>query len=426
MNPALGLSYFTKALKYARLADDECTYHSVLCNLAMAYHRQGDTAGLIYSLEVLDIGIARNDPYLTYCGAIVTASMHYLMNDYPTALKYMEMAIDKGGEYADLADAYSLYANILVRLGREREAVDYYHRSLEHIGEDRNNILAYTNYGNYLVEKGRYGAAIEILEQGLAYIDKRNNAHYRYRLYEKLSEAYERAGLPYRALSYYKKFHVETDSVFNLSRERAIDEFRIKYEHQKQKKEIQKQKLAFLRQRQKLNVTVSATLLFIGVSVMLWISIRSKNRRYRQIVRQQHELLRKEKMIDDLSEKYTASSLSQEMGQSLFARFEKLVKSEKIFRDSGITIDKVAKSLSTNRSYLSQVINENSGGSFLQYITSARIDEARRILSGPAGDEVQIKSLAYELGFSTPATFSSSFKSAIGMLPSKFRAEMRK
>ena len=39
---------------------------------------------------------------------------------------------------------------------------------------------------------------------------------------------------------------------------------------------------------------------------------------------------------------------------------------------------------------------------------------------------MRIKALAYELGFATPETFSATFKRSIGMLPTKFRKEMRR
>ena len=63
--------------------------------------------------------------------------------------------------------------------------------------------------------------------------------------------------------------------------------------------------------------------------------------------------------------------------------------------------------------------------SFSQYINSCGIDEARHILSETDND-IQIKALAYELGFATPETFSATFKRSIGMLPTKFRKEMRR
>ena len=163
----------------------------------------------------------------------------------------------------------------------------------------------------------------------------------------------------------------------------------------------------------------------------MFIAYRRKNQRYRQIVRQQHELIQKEKTIKELysqsegGRKYPVSSLSDEKGQALFSEFEKLMRTEKIYRRSDITVDKIADRLETNRTYLSRAINENSGMSFSQYINSCRIDEARHILSETDND-IQIKALAYELGFATPETFSATFKRSIGMLPTKFRKEMRR
>ena len=96
------------------------------------------------------------------------------------------------------------------------------------------------------------------------------------------------------------------------------------------------------------------------------------------------------------------------------------MRTEKIYRRSDITVDKIADRLETNRTYLSRAINENSGMSFSQYINSCR-----HILSETDND-IQIKALAYELGFATPETFSATFKRSIGMLPTKFRKEMRR
>ncbi len=431
MNYLGGLSHFVKALRYAELSPDKHSYPVILNNIAMAHYLRNDPNGLKYSLEVIDRGITDSDSLLIYSGSFVSAYMYYLQEDYTEALRHIEEALRTGGNYIEYAEAYSLYANILVRVGREREAVGYYKRSLDHVGKEKSNTLAYLNYGSYLIGKGAASRAAEILEKGLDFVNKRNNAFYRYQLYEKLSEAYELADKPCTALKYYKIYHNEFDSIFNIARERAINELRVQYESEKQEKELRGKKLDLLREKQKLNVTVFAVVILTGLLLALFITYRRKNRHYRQIVRQQHELIRKEKIIEKLygqsdnSGKYTVSSLSDEKGQVLFAEFERLMKTEKIYRERDLTIDKVADRLDTNRSYLSRAINENGGMSFTQYINSYRIDEARHILS-EANSDIQIKVLAYELGFATPETFSSAFKKAIGMLPTKFREEIRK
>lgn len=427
MNYLKGHSYFMEALKYAAMSPDRQGYSIILINLGTAHYLRGDTNGLKYSLEAVEIGKETNDPQLLYSGSFVTAYMYYLMEDYAAALRSIETALESGGPYVEFVESYSLYANILVRLGREQEAVHYYRRSLELAETEKGSALVFTHYGDYLIEKGRPGDAIAVLEKGLDYAERRNNAFYRYLIYEKLSKAYELDGQPRRALEYYKIYRNETDSVFHIGRERAINELRVQYESEKQENELREKELVLLRQEQKLDVAVLVAIVLVGVVIGLWTDNRRKNRRYRQIAIQQHDLMHKERVIEELQErggKYTVSSLSDEKGQALFAEFERLMK-EKNYRERNITIEKVAQTLSTNRSYLSRAINENSGMSFSQYIDSQRIDEARRVLSD-ANNDIQIKELAYHLGFSTPETFSASFRKSIGMLPSKFREQMRK
>lgn len=431
MNYLGGLSYFMEALKYAELSPDEQSYPIVLNNIAMAHYLRNDPNGLKYSLEVVDIGTASGDPLLLYSGSFVTAYMYYLQGDLEKALRYLETALAVGGNYIEYAEAYSLYANILAGLGRKSEAETYHKRAVAHVGSENSNTLAYLNYGSYLMENGSADRAADVMERGLEFVDRRNNAFYRYQLYEKLSEAYELAGRPKAALDYYKKYHAEFDSIFNIGRERAINELRVQYESEKQEKELRGKELDLLRERQKLNIAIFAVVFLSGLLAVLVIAYRRKNQYYRQIVRQQHDLIQKEKVIGELyvqtegERRYAVSSLSDEKGQALFSKFERLMRTEKCYRESDITVNKIADLLGTNRTYLSRAINENSGMSFSQYVNSCRIDEARHILSDSDND-VQIKALAYELGFATPETFSSTFKKAIGMLPTTFRKEMRR
>ena len=300
MNYLEGLSYFMKALKYAEQSSDKHSYPVILNNIAMAHYLRNDPNGLKYSLEVIDIGTANDDPLLLYSGSFVTAYMYYLLGDYAAALDHIGRALDVGGKYIEYAEAYSLYANILVRVGRESEAAAYYKRSLEHVGTEKSNTLAYLNYGSYLIGKGAAAEAAEVLEKGLDFVNKRNNAFYRYQLYEKLSEAYELADRPRTALKYYKNYHHEFDSIFNVERERAINELRVQYESEKQEKELREKELDLLREKQKLNVTIFVVVILAGLLAALFITYWRKNQRYRQIVRQQHELIRREQVIEKL------------------------------------------------------------------------------------------------------------------------------
>jgi len=94
-----------------------------------------------------------------------------------------------------------------------------------------------------------------------------------------------------------------------------------------------------------------------------------------------------------------------------------------LYRKRELTKENVAEILQTNRTYLSQVINQQTGMSFTYYVNSYRIKEAVKILSDP-GNTVLLKALAFDLGFSSINTFYSSFQTIVGMPPSTYRKKI--
>ncbi|MBP3350214.1 MAG: helix-turn-helix transcriptional regulator, partial [Bacteroidaceae bacterium] len=108
----------------------------------------------------------------------------------------------------------------------------------------------------------------------------------------------------------------------------------------------------------------------------------------------------------------------------LFEGLENLMKNEKVFRDADLTIEKLAQMLNTNRSYLSQVINESSGLSYSAYINNYRIKEAIELLSDSANNE-PIKAIAISIGYNSLSNFFTIFKNKVGMSPSAYRENVQ-
>ena len=107
----------------------------------------------------------------------------------------------------------------------------------------------------------------------------------------------------------------------------------------------------------------------------------------------------------------------------MFMRIERLMTGDRIYRENGLTRDKVAERLGSNRTYISQVINDKTGMSFLAYINSYRIEEAIELLSDPAND-IPLKALSSDLGFSSISTFYKLFSEKVGMPPAKYREKI--
>lgn len=84
---------------------------------------------------------------------------------------------------------------------------------------------------------------------------------------------------------------------------------------------------------------------------------------------------------------------------------------------------KTAKLLNTNRTYLSQVINEYAE-SFTAYVNQFRLNEAIEILSDPDSTD-SLKTIGLSVGFASPSNFYTLFRNKVGMAPSVFRENAR-
>ncbi len=88
---------------------------------------------------------------------------------------------------------------------------------------------------------------------------------------------------------------------------------------------------------------------------------------------------------------------------------------ERVFTDSTITLDKLAKQLGTNRSNLSKAINTGLGVNFTTYLNSYRIKEAIRIFNEQAHSSLTVESIGQLCGFNTRQAFHRAFKHETGM-----------
>ena len=93
---------------------------------------------------------------------------------------------------------------------------------------------------------------------------------------------------------------------------------------------------------------------------------------------------------------------------------------EQLYKDSLLSLQKLAKRLNVPAKHLSQIINENSGDNFNEFINKYRIREAQRLLT-QSTEKYNILQIAYEVGFNSKSTFNTTFKKHTGTTPSWYR-----
>ncbi len=121
--------------------------------------------------------------------------------------------------------------------------------------------------------------------------------------------------------------------------------------------------------------------------------------------------------------KYATSSLTNSAAQSIQNALLKLMENEKPYRNNELKIGTLAESLQITSHHLSQVINDQFGKTFNQFINDFRIQEAKQLLENPDYEKAYIIQIAYEVGFNNKTTFNATFKKSTGQSPSQYRQE---
>lgn len=128
----------------------------------------------------------------------------------------------------------------------------------------------------------------------------------------------------------------------------------------------------------------------------------------------------KNKIEIDNNKQKTAYHLDDELHQEIVDGFEEL-KKNKEYLTVDFSIQKFAKELNTNTSYISYIVNKEKNKTFKQYITDLRIEYLiEKLKEDPKYRKYTIKYLAKEIGYTNASAFTRAFKKHQGITPSDF------
>ncbi|MCU0276406.1 MAG: helix-turn-helix domain-containing protein [Acidobacteria bacterium] len=119
--------------------------------------------------------------------------------------------------------------------------------------------------------------------------------------------------------------------------------------------------------------------------------------------------------------RYQRSSLTAEGAALLKTRLLGMMEREQSFLDPKITLPGLAQALDVPVNHLSQVINEQLGRNFFDFINGYRVEAAKRQLAREGAEQIKMITVAFDCGFNSLATFNRVFKEFVGRNPSAFR-----
>ena len=441
------LNYYREGCDIAERCGHRLLYCLLVANIAEVLTLRNEEAGLEYAEKCYLLGRQNNDPYLIYCGAISMARNLCLNRKMEEAWRYTREAdrLSKRYDFKNRSDIYNTYGEIALEAGDYMKAGLYYEQAIREHGFSQAAyvVSTYVGYGRALIAQKKYKSALEKLQIGKEISEKNITSLFRREVYLLLSACYDRLGEPKEALEYYKKYTAESFRLYNEDKERTEKEMMVRYETEKRNKELAQKNMLLQKEQNRVMALVGITFVVLIVVLLFYINYRRKNRLYKQIVRESVDWLAKErqfskriaeqeKQLQELIGKagavdggrYSGSSLNKDSQQELFGRLERLMQNDQVYKNSLFTREKMAELLGTNRTYLSQTINEQTGLTFTHYMNKYRIEEARRILADPQ-DDTPIKAIAADLGFSSVTTFYTLFKAVVQMSPDQYRKHAR-
>lgn len=447
-----------KALEYSRKAKDTRSEIDMLCNLSSLYFQKNDSTGISYTSEAY--AKAKQDKYMPGLYRASVNISNYLFNQrrFKEALTYLkegELIASDLNYVIEMQYLYSFLGDIYAALNNPIEAENNYKKSIIDLPQTSSydKIYARLCYSIFLIQQKRYQESINHLNE-----TRKLSKEWKVTTFEKeialnLSYAYERLGEYNKALSEYKLFDSIKEIQLNTEKEKEFSILDLKYKVTEEKRKNAQQEVELLRKNKNL-ITLWFVIAFVIIcAIFIYYLYRKTQIRYKQIVQTHLENLENERKLRTQLEqfhqqsnkptrnestkisseieqsketsKYTRSALSEQKSHDLLNQLEKLMIEDKIYHDPELTIDKLAAILNTNRTYLSQVINESSKLSYSSFINNYRIKEAVELLSDINNTE-PIKSISYSIGFNSPSNFFTLFKNKIGVSPSVFRENVQK
>ncbi|MEI6577672.1 MAG: tetratricopeptide repeat protein [Bacteroidota bacterium] len=442
------ISYYDKATYYflesaklkEALADTDglaATYN----NLALVYFDSDNNKMTRFFLnKAISINLHRKNKKYLAVNYTALGDLYMDLKQADSALyfyqKSLELKTEMGNKYGIVISLHCIGDAYAGLLKNEAKAEENYLKALalaNEIGAESEIASLNLNLGELYIKKGKLAAAGELFRKTLDYANRESSFELIQQSCRYLTEISILAGDKAAAKDYFSQYRVSVDSLYGQEKTRAVLEMQTRFETQKKEEEnILLQKTNHL-QKVQIRLLFILAVIFLLLGFLIFYLYQQKSKAHRQIVRKNLEIVSTEKQMEEwrtLSRSgdhaliLPAYNEIENTTLGILVKFNRLMQEEKPYLEPGLTVDDICRKISTNRSYLSQMIRDTFKQNFNAYINELRIKEARRLLSDSKNNHISIEGIGSMSGFSNKVTFHSIFKTQIGVTPSFFRNSM--
>ena len=122
-----------------------------------------------------------------------------------------------------------------------------------------------------------------------------------------------------------------------------------------------------------------------------------------------------------LSTPYEDTSFSDDQLSVFKEKLKSIILEEELFLNPKLSIHDLSERTGIPRRQISQLLNQNMGVNFFDYINSFRVEYFKEKLIDPKSAPFTIQALAEKSGFQSMSTAYGAFKKVTGMTPAKYK-----
>jgi len=168
----------------------------------------------------------------------------------------------------------------------------------------------------------------------------------------------------------------------------------------------------------KLNFAIFLFFLIDAIGLFIFLYLE-KQRAYKKLVRKNMEWATRTNKMEACLDKDNGEFDTKE--QQILTKLINLFTNDKIYLNSELNINEIAKQLGTNRSVLSKIINTYFNKTCPALLNEYRINEAVKLLMDTKTRNYKMEAISEMCGYNNRQVFHSAFKRETGVTPNDFR-----
>ena len=343
------------------------------------------------------------------------------------AEKYMLQSLkvrEEIGDPSGNAVAKNNLGTLYTRMKEFKKAEKFYKEALllryEYNMEGTGLLRNLNNLGDLYLDQNQPMIAINLFREAIDYTNKNPNLRLSSHANLQLAEIYKSQGLLKESLDFYLQYAKENKELDAEKAQENLAKLIVEHDLENQKKIIELQRKEKIKDHRSMLWLALAVLFLIISIILITVWYRQNNRMLKRDIEKQKKLNEQQLEINNLKERLEVCA-NNNVQNILIKDILNLFEKQKVYTDPNLSLEKLARMLNTNTTYISNAINTEFECNFKSLLNRFRVEHCKQKIQETTKVDYPLKKIVQEAGFISMSTFYTAFKKEMGMTPAMFR-----